>query len=49
MDSLEGVDSGGTGTAPGNSRLDSPPGDPELETGTLPDALVDEYSSLSTI
>ena len=35
-------------TAPDNSRLQSPPGDPVLETGTVPDELVSEFSSLST-
>jgi len=36
------------GTAPDNSRLENAPGDPVLETGTVPDALVSEFSSLST-
>lgn len=48
---LEGPDSedpGGVGTAPGNSRLENPPGDPDLEAGTVPDALVSEFSSLTT-
>ena len=48
LDSPEGADPGGVGTAPGNSRLANPPGDPELESGTVPDALVEEFSSLTT-
>jgi hypothetical protein len=51
LESPESEDPGGVGTAPGNSRLDPPPGepgDPDLETGTVPDALVSEFSSLTT-
>jgi hypothetical protein len=48
LESPETEDPGGVGTAPGNSRLDNPPGDPDLETGTVPDALVSEFSSLTT-
>jgi hypothetical protein len=41
-------DPGGVRTAPDNSRLEGTPGDPVLETGTVPDELVSEFSSLST-
>jgi hypothetical protein len=48
LDSPEGEDHAGVGTAPDNSRLANTPGDPELEAGTVPDALVEEFSSLTT-
>ncbi len=48
LDSPEGEDHAGVGMAPDNSRLASTPGDPELESGTVPDALVEEFSSLTT-
>ena len=48
LDSPEDADPGGAGTAPGNSRVANAPGDPELESGTVPDALVEEFSSLTT-
>lgn len=48
LTSQEHEDPGGVGTAPGNNRLENPPGDPDLETGTVPDALVSEFSSLTT-
>ena len=37
-------DAGGVGTAPDSSRLENPPGDPVLETGTVPDEFVSEFS-----
>jgi hypothetical protein len=48
LESQEDGDPGGVGTAPDNSRLENPPGDSDLETGTVPDALESEFSSLTT-
>ena len=48
LDSPAGEDPGGVGMAPDNSRLANTPGDPELESGTVPDAFVEEFSSLTT-